>query len=123
MRNSSLLLTLFLSGVLLAGCGAKPAANANAANANASNVAADASTSNADADASVARTPQPTPTVAAEGGKQTPPEALVAELYRQHDKKRGPFYQTKDRALVEKYFDKSTADLIWKDAVGSKDQR
>ena len=46
MRNSSLLLTLFLSGVLLAGCGAKPAANANAANANASNQNANANASN-----------------------------------------------------------------------------
>jgi len=47
-------------------------------------------------------------------------EALVADLYKQHDAKKSPFFQTKNRALVDKYFTKSTADLIWKDAVNSK---
>jgi hypothetical protein len=48
-----------------------------------------------------------------------PAEILVAELYKQHDAKRSPFFQTKDRALVDKYFTKNLADLIWKDAVNS----
>ena len=47
-------------------------------------------------------------------------EALVADLYKQHDAKKSPFFQTKNRALVDKYFTKSTADLIWKDATSSK---
>lgn len=51
---------------------------------------------------------------------QTAPDALVADLYKQHDAKKSPFFQTKNRALVDKYFTKSTADLIWKDAVNSK---
>jgi hypothetical protein len=42
------------------------------------------------------------------------PEALLADLYKQHNAKKGPFFQTEDRALVDKYFVKSTADLIWK---------
>jgi Protein of unknown function (DUF3828) len=49
----------------------------------------------------------------------TAPDALVKELYEQHDKKTSPFFQTKDRALVDKYFDKTLADLIWKDANNS----
>lgn len=47
-------------------------------------------------------------------------EALVADLYKQHDGKKSPFFQTKNRALVDKYFTKTLADLIWKDANASK---
>jgi hypothetical protein len=47
-------------------------------------------------------------------------EALVADLYRQHDAKKGPFFQTADRHRVDKYFTRSTADLIWKDSTSSK---
>lgn len=52
--------------------------------------------------------------------KAAPPETLVAELYKAHDGKKSPFFQTKDRSLVDKYFTKSLADLIWKDANESK---
>jgi hypothetical protein len=48
------------------------------------------------------------------------PDALVGDLYRAHKQKRGPFFQTRSRALVDKYFAKPLADLIWKDAVTSK---
>jgi len=48
------------------------------------------------------------------------PDALVADLYKAHDHKRGPFYQTKSRPLLDKYFEKSLADMIWKDRVKSK---
>jgi hypothetical protein len=48
------------------------------------------------------------------------PNALVADLYRAHSRKRGPFFQTRSRALLDKYFEKSLADLIWKDAVTAK---
>jgi hypothetical protein len=44
--------------------------------------------------------------------KQMSPEQVVADLYRQH-KKQSPFFQTKNRALVDRYFDKELADLIW----------
>jgi hypothetical protein len=49
-------------------------------------------------------------------------DALVAELYKAHDQKRGPFFQTKSRALLNKYFEKSLADMIWKDRVSSKNE-
>ena len=44
--------------------------------------------------------------------KQASPEQLVAALYKQH-KKASPFFQHKSRALVDRYFDKELADLIW----------
>ncbi|HEX3283011.1 MAG TPA: DUF3828 domain-containing protein [Pyrinomonadaceae bacterium] len=40
------------------------------------------------------------------------PEQVVAALYKQH-KKQSPFFQKKSRALVDRYFDKELADLIW----------
>ncbi len=48
------------------------------------------------------------------------PNALVADLYRVHNAKHSPFFQTRSRALLYKYFAKSLADMIWKDAVSSK---
>lgn len=48
------------------------------------------------------------------------PEKLVADLYKAHDEKKSPFFQTKDRALVDRYFTKQLADLIWKDATTSE---
>jgi hypothetical protein len=48
------------------------------------------------------------------------PDTVVKDLYKQHDAKKSPFFQTKDRAAVDKYFTKKLADLIWRDAVSSK---
>ncbi len=48
------------------------------------------------------------------------PDALVADLYREHNRKHSPFFQTRSRALLYKYFEKTLADMIWKDAVRSK---
>jgi hypothetical protein len=45
------------------------------------------------------------------------PDVLVKDLYKQHDADRSPFFQTKDRTRLDRYFVKSTADLIWKDAT------
>lgn len=52
--------------------------------------------------------------------KATAPDALVRDLYKQHDAQKSPFFQTKSRALVDKYFDKNLADMIWKDAKESE---
>jgi hypothetical protein len=46
---------------------------------------------------------------------QTSPEALVAALYKAHDREQSPFFQTKSRAPIDRYFERSLADLIWKD--------
>lgn len=63
-----------------------------------------------------------TPEAGSAETKAAPPETLVAELYKQHDAKKSPFFQTKDRGLVDKYFTKPLADLIWKDATESKNE-
>lgn len=47
----------------------------------------------------------------------TTPSDLVSNLYKQHDAEKSPFFQEKSRALVEKYFTKTTAAMIWKDAT------
>ena len=47
-----------------------------------------------------------TPEAGSAETKAAPPETLVAELYKQHDAKKSPFFQTKDRGLVDKYFTK-----------------
>jgi hypothetical protein len=52
--------------------------------------------------------------------KSLSPRALVVDLYRQHNRKHSPFFQKKSRALVNKYFVKALADLIWKDATTSR---
>ncbi len=54
------------------------------------------------------------------GSQTLAPNALVADLYRQHNLKRSPFFQTRSRARVDRYFTRRLADLIWKDAHGPK---
>lgn len=51
--------------------------------------------------------------------KKSTPDVLVKALYTAHNADRGPFFQTKNRALVDKYFTKDFADLIWNDAVAA----
>jgi hypothetical protein len=48
------------------------------------------------------------------------PDSLVKDLYRVHNQKHSPFFQTRSRALLDKYFEKNLANLIWKDARASK---
>lgn len=52
--------------------------------------------------------------------KAAAPDALVAELYKSEKKKASPFFQDKDRALVDHYFTKELGDLLWKDTIDSK---
>ena len=51
---------------------------------------------------------------------QSSPEGLVSELYKLHEKKQSPFFQTKDHGVVTQYFSERLAQLIWKDTVTSK---
>src|ERR1700682_1890192 len=50
---------------------------------------------------------------------QNSPDTLVANLYKQ-EKRRSPFFQTRSRAWLDMYFEKTLGDLIWKDAIRSK---
>jgi hypothetical protein len=52
--------------------------------------------------------------------KRLSPNALVSDLYREHNRKHSPFFQSRSRALLYKYFEKSLAGMIWKDAATSK---
>jgi hypothetical protein len=52
--------------------------------------------------------------------KVATPEALVTELYKAHDAEKSPFFQAEDRALVDHYFTKELAELMWKDLKASK---
>lgn len=46
-----------------------------------------------------------------------PPDTVVKNLYATHDADRSPFFQTKNRSLVDRFFTKNLADLIWNDAL------
>lgn len=46
-------------------------------------------------------------------------DRLVRALYFEHSKKENPLLETKSRALIDQFFIKSTADLIWRDASAS----
>lgn len=49
------------------------------------------------------------------------PRTVVVNLYDQH-KKRSPFFQRKSRALLDKYFTRELATLLWEDARSSGDE-
>jgi hypothetical protein len=49
--------------------------------------------------------------------KTITPDVIVKNLYAAQKAGSGPFFQTKNRAVVDKYFTKHLANLIWKDAV------
>lgn len=47
------------------------------------------------------------------------PDVLIKDLYASEKNGSSPFFQTKNRALVDRYFDVDLADLIWEDAVNA----
>lgn len=47
------------------------------------------------------------------------PDIVVKNLYATHKADKSPFFQTKNRALVDKYFTKDFADMIWNEAVAA----
>jgi hypothetical protein len=50
------------------------------------------------------------------------PDALIKELYKTHDKNYGAIVQGKNRAILDKYFDKNLADFIWKDMTTNQNE-
>jgi hypothetical protein len=50
------------------------------------------------------------------------PTALVKELYRVHNNGRGPILTGKNRAVLQKFFDKKLADLLWKILTAKSDE-
>ena len=101
-----------------AGCGSMKQGNtvvANAEPANARAVAAETPTP----------TPAATPVAAATVGGETP-ETVLTDLYKVHaeDTKsnRDQFLDGKSRKMLDKFFDKNLANLIWKDLTTNKDE-
>ena len=47
---------------------------------------------------------------------RTAADRLVRALYFEHSKKNNPLLERKDRALIDQFFTKATADRIWQDA-------
>jgi hypothetical protein len=62
-----------------------------------------------------ASTPEPagTPASSEAEAQFVSVEPLVADLYKQHDAEKGPFRERR-RAVIDKYFAKPLADMIWK---------
>lgn len=54
--------------------------------------------------------------------QQNAPDALVKDLYKTHDKDQGAILDGKSRKLIDKYFDKTLADFLWKDLTTHKDE-
>lgn len=50
---------------------------------------------------------------------RTVPDRLVRALYFEHNKTENPFREKGNRALIDEFFTKSTADAIWNDAQKS----
>ncbi len=47
-------------------------------------------------------------------------DAVVKDLYAAQKAGKSPFFQAKNRSLIDKYFVKEVADMIWKDSVDAK---
>jgi hypothetical protein len=52
-------------------------------------------------------------------GRSVSPRAVVLNLYNQH-KRQSPFFQTRSRVQLDRYFTRELADLIWSDARASQ---
>jgi len=109
MKNHAILISLSLSTILVAGAScSSTAVNVNVAAANSNNTQA------------MNTEPESTPIGAAGESQNAAAEALVSDLYKAHNGKNSPFFQSKNRGLVDKYFTKALGDLIWNDAVTSQ---
>ncbi|MBX3287699.1 MAG: DUF3828 domain-containing protein [Acidobacteria bacterium] len=105
MKRSFLYFAAFSLLIFAAGCGA---ASEDPSRSNTNHVA----------EKTVTATPEPDSGPEAGGGSiaENEPAELVADLYKQHDAQKGPFFQN-DRSRVDKYFAKAFADLIHRDNV------
>lgn len=48
--------------------------------------------------------------------------ALIRELYRVHNKGNGPIFMGKSKAVLQRFFDKTFADLLWKVLTAKSDE-
>lgn len=54
--------------------------------------------------------------------QKSEPAAVVHDLYKTHDKDNGAILDGKSRKLLDKFFDKTLADYMWKDLTTHKDE-
>ncbi|HEX8737147.1 MAG TPA: DUF3828 domain-containing protein [Pyrinomonadaceae bacterium] len=109
ITKSILLLTILISTFSCA------TANRNEATNNAIN------TTTVEPNANVETTDTTAANVGGEA-QQNAPEALIKDLYKTHDKDSGVILDGNSRKLLDKYFDKTLADLMWKDLTTHKDE-
>jgi hypothetical protein len=121
-----LLLCLFSILLVSSACQTEVSKNNQVANGELQTVATDEDSSAAgEGDTSTDPAAKPEATFAED--KTTPPkeanspEALVDELYKDNEREISPFFQNKKRELVDQYFVKALADMIWKDAAETKE--
>ncbi len=67
------------------------------------------------------QTPAPSPTAETQAQTVTP-DALLKDLYKTHEKNAGAIVQGKKRQILDKYFDKNLAGLIWKDMTTNQNE-
>lgn len=63
-----------------------------------------------------------TESFANETAQTSAPDAVVKDLYKTHNKDQGVILDGKSRKLLDKYFDKTLADLMWKDLTTHTDE-
>lgn len=56
-----------------------------------------------------------TDTISQAAVDESSPVHMVQDLYDIHNAQKGPFNEQKDRALLDRYFTRDLADLIWQD--------
>jgi hypothetical protein len=110
LTQSILILTILISTFSCASANRNEAANNTAANA-----ATVEPESNAETLESIAAN-------ASGAAQQTTPDAFVKDLYKTHDKDNNAILDGKSRKLIDKYFDKTLADSLWKDLTTHKDE-
>lgn len=64
----------------------------------------------------------PSPTAETQTQNVVAPDALVKDLYKTHEKNNGAIVQGKNRQILDKYFDKNLAGLIWKDMTTNQNE-
>jgi hypothetical protein len=110
ITESILLLMILISTF---GCAS---ANRNEAASNAAN------TATVEPDSNIETTESTADASGAAQQQQNAPDALVRDLYKTHDKDQGAILDGKSRKLIDKYFDKTLADFLWKDLTTHMDE-
>jgi hypothetical protein len=108
LANFLLIAVVLLSAISCSSAPKTSAENVNVTVANAENA------ESAQSNAAVAETAAAQSAVA--------PDALIKDLYKTHDKNYGAIVHGKNRAILDKYFDKNLGGVIWKDMTTNQNE-